>query len=61
VTAGAKHKASHIHFITGSDEAAVRNDAQALARELAPDADIFGMETIDGAVESAEAATRAVQ
>ena len=47
---------SHAHFITGSDEAAVRKAAVALAAELAPGADAFGLETIDGAVETVDAA-----
>lgn len=45
------------YFITGSDEAAVKKAAVALAAELAPGADAFGLETIDGAVETVEAAT----
>jgi DNA polymerase III subunit delta len=61
VTTSARTSVSRIHFLTGSNEAAVRSAAVALARELAPDADIFGLETIDGAVESAEAGTACVQ
>jgi DNA polymerase-3 subunit delta len=61
VTTPVKAKRSPVHFLTGSDEAAVRNSAFALARELAPDADIFGLETIDGRVESADAAVISVQ
>jgi DNA polymerase-3 subunit delta len=61
VRTSANARTSQIHFVTGSDEAAVRHAAAALARELAPDADIFGMETIDGAVETAEAAAQSVQ
>jgi len=57
----AKAKTSQINFLTGSDEAAVRKAASALARELAPGADVFGLETIDGAVDTADAATKCVQ
>lgn len=56
----AKSKASPLHFITGSDEAAVKKAARTLASKLAPGADAFGLETIDGAVDSVDAATRAV-
>ncbi len=51
----AKPKAS-IYFFSGSDEAAVKKAASALAAELAPGADAFGMETIDGAVDTVDAA-----
>lgn len=44
-------------FITGSDEAAVKKAAVALAAEIAPGADAFGLETIDGAVDTVDAAT----
>lgn len=57
----AKAKTSQINFLTGSDEAAVRKAGSALARELAPGADVFGLETIDGAVDTADAATKCVQ
>ena len=50
-----------IHFVTGSDESAVKKAAAALAEKLAPGADAFGMETIDGAVDSVDAAASAVQ
>ena len=50
-------KASTIYFITGSDESAVKKAAVALAAELAPGADAFGLETIDGAVDTVDAAT----
>lgn len=45
-----------IYFITGSDEAAVKKAAISLAVELAPGADAFGLEMIDGAVETVDAA-----
>ena len=61
VTTVVKAKTSQIHFLTGSDEAAVRKAASALARELAPGADVFGLETIDGAVDSVDAAAKCVQ
>ena len=43
-------------FVTGSDEAAVKKAAVALAAEIAPGADAFGLETIDGAVDTVDAA-----
>jgi DNA polymerase-3 subunit delta len=49
-------KISTTHFVTGSDEAAVKKAAVALAAELAPGADAFGLETIDGAVDTVDAA-----
>ena len=61
MTTVAKAKTSQIHFLTGTDEAAVRKAASALARELAPGADVFGLETIDGAVDSVDAAAKSVQ
>jgi DNA polymerase III subunit delta len=61
VTTVVKAKTSHIHFLTGTDEAAVRKAASALARELAPGADVFGLEIIDGAVDSVDAAAKSVQ
>ena len=55
--AAAKTKSSQIHFLTGSDESEVKKAAGALAAELAPGADAFGMETIDGAVDTVDAAS----
>jgi len=43
-------------LITGSDEAAVKKAASALAAELAPGADAFGLETIDGGADTVDAA-----
>ncbi|MBE2204804.1 MAG: DNA polymerase III subunit delta [Chthoniobacterales bacterium] len=40
------------YFVTGSDEVAVKKAAIALAAELAPGADAFSLETIDGAVDT---------
>ena len=57
----AKKRASEVHFVTGSDEAAVRKAAMELAKDLAPDADVFGLEVIDGAVDNVEAAINALQ
>ena len=57
----AKTRASQVHFVTGSDEAAVRREAMELAKELAPDADVFGLEVIDGAADNVEAAISALQ
>ena len=51
----AKAKTSQIYFLTGSDEAAVKKAASALAQKLAPGADAFGLETIDGAVDNVDA------
>ncbi len=56
----AKTRISERHFVTGSDEAAVRKAAAELAKELAPGADVFGLEVIDGATDSVEAATTAL-
>lgn len=47
----AKKSQSAIHFVTGSDDAAVKKTALELSAKLAPGADAFGLETIDGAVE----------
>jgi DNA polymerase-3 subunit delta len=44
------------YFIAGSDEAAVKKAAVALAGQLAPGADAFSLETIDGAVDTVDAA-----
>lgn len=49
-------KTTCTYFITGSDEAAVKKAAVTLAAELAPEADAFGLETIDGAVDTVDAA-----
>jgi DNA polymerase-3 subunit delta len=57
----AKTRASEVHFVTGSDEAAVRKAAVELAQELAPDADVFGLEMIDGAADNVEAAVNALE
>jgi DNA polymerase-3 subunit delta len=48
-----------LHFVTGSDEAAVKKAAVELAAKLAPSDDPFSIETIDGAVATVdEAVTR---
>ncbi len=59
--AAAKTKTSHMYFLTGSDEAGVKKAAVALAAKLAPGADAFGLEIIDGAVDTVDPATRAVE
>jgi DNA polymerase-3 subunit delta len=51
----AKKTTSAIHFISGSDDAAVKKAASELAAKLAPGADAFGLEIIDGAVETVDA------
>jgi len=52
---------SRLHFLTGSDEAAVKKAATALAAQLAPGADAFGLETIDGAVDGVDAAVNSLE
>ncbi len=52
----ATKSSSAIHFISGSDDAAVKKAASELAAKLAPGADAFGLEIIDGAVETVDAA-----
>lgn len=54
-------KVTSIYFISGSDESAVKKAASELAAKLAPGADAFGIEVIDGAVDTVDASTRAVQ
>ncbi len=49
-------KLSGCYFVTGSDEAGVKRAARALSEKLAPGADAFGMEVVDGAVDSVDAA-----
>lgn len=50
-----------IHFVTGSDEAAVKKAAAGLAAELAPSDDPFAIETIDGAVATVDEAAARVK
>jgi len=45
-----------IHFVTGSDEAGVKKTAKELSVHLAGGTDAFGLEVIDGAVDSADEA-----
>lgn len=52
----AKKTSSAIHFLSGSDDAAVKKAASELAARLAPGADAFGLEIIDGAVDTVDAA-----
>lgn len=52
----AKKSTSAVYFLSGSDESAVKKAASSLAAELAPGADAFGLETIDGAVENVDSA-----
>jgi len=47
-------------FVTGSDEAGVKKKALALSTELAPGADAFGIEMIDGAVDTVDAAAEKI-
>lgn len=53
--------AKSFHFITGSDESGVKKAASALAEQLAPGADAFSLETIDGAVDTVDASVSAAQ
>ncbi|MGC1480723.1 MAG: DNA polymerase III subunit delta [Chthoniobacterales bacterium] len=48
------------HFVTGSDEAAVKNAAAELAASLAPSDDPLSVETIDGADANAERASECI-
>ena len=50
----AKKSNSPIHFVSGSAEAAVKRAAAELSAKLAPGADAFGLETIDGAVDTVD-------
>lgn len=50
-----------LYFISGSDDAAVKKAAEVLAAKIAPAADAFGLEVIDGGVETADAAIGKVQ
>lgn len=56
-----KKTSSSIHFLSGSDDAAVKKAAADLAEKLAPGADAFGLEIIDGAVETVDAAISATR
>jgi len=51
-----KKQRSAVYFISGSDEAEVKTKAAALAVELAPGADAFSLEKIDGSTETVDAA-----
>lgn len=48
-------------FITGSDEAGVKRRAREVADEMAPGADAFGLEVIDGAVDTVDAAVSCIE
>ncbi len=50
----------NIFFVTGSDDAEVRRKAQALAIELAPSDDAFGMEVIEAPGETVEHSVNAI-
>lgn len=52
----AKKSTTPIHLVTGNDDAEVKRVASELSKKLAPDADAFGLEIIDGAVETVDAA-----
>src|SRR6266404_3436570 len=57
-----KTRTANIYAIAGSDEAAVKREAAALARKLAPaEAGEFGLETIDGAADNVEQAAGAIR
>lgn len=57
----AKTKTSPITFITGSDESGVKKAARAEAEKLAPGADAFGQEIIDGAVDTVDASVQKIE
>lgn len=50
----------NVHFVTGSDEAAVKKTAAGLAAELAPSDDPFATETIDGNTATADEAAERI-
>lgn len=54
-------KPSQVHFVTGSDDAGVKRAALELAGKLAPGADAFGMERIDGAVDTVDQAIQKIR
>lgn len=54
-------KTAAFYFVTGSDESDVKKTARALADELAPGADAFGLETIDGAIEGVDAVVEKIR
>ena len=56
-----KKTISAVYFVAGSDDAAVKKAASALAEKLAPGADAFGLEVIDGGVETVDAAVSQLQ
>ena len=57
-----KTQTVNIYAVVGSDEAAVKREAGALAQKLAPaEAGEFGLETIDGAADNLEQAAGAIR
>ena len=52
----AKSSQAPVYFVSGSDDAAVKKAASELAAKIAPGADAFGLEVIDGGVETVDAA-----
>lgn len=52
----AKSSQAPVYFVSGSDDAAVKKAASDLAAKIAPGADAFGLEVIDGGVETVDAA-----
>src|SRR5437868_2177865 len=58
----AKANTANIYGVVGSDEAAVKREAAALAQKLAPaEAGEFGLEAIDGAADNVEQAADAIR
>lgn len=52
-------KAPNLHFLHGTDEARVKEEALALVKEISPpDAGEFGLEIVDGGAENADHAAR---
>src|SRR5437660_9974901 len=57
-----KTRTANLYAIVGSDEAAVKREAAALAKQLAPaEAGEFGLETIDGAADNVDGAAAAIR
>lgn len=56
-----KSSAHQAWLVAGTDEAAVKKEAAALVRQLAPEADAFGLDVVDGAADTAEMAAQALR
>lgn len=49
------------YLVSGGDEASVKATARALSEKLAPGADAFGLEVVDGAVETVDASVLRIE